>query len=104
MAEYEQSKAARIAAQNSFNDIAEAERLRRFLAVSEKIHPPDTLADHEGAVETRQESPASGRWILQCSSMKKWIDFAYSDVPVLWVNGIPGAGTTLSSDQKARTL
>lgn len=90
--EYELSKAARLIAQNNFEDNAKAESLRRFLAVTEKIHPSNTLTDHEGTVEIRQEYPESGRWILRNPFLRDWMDFTRPNVPVLWVNGIPGAG------------
>ena len=90
--EYEQSQAARLLAQNTFENIAKAENLRRDLAVTEKIHPPNTLSDHEVTIETRHEYPESGRWILRHPSLRDWMDFRCPEIPVLWVNGIPGAG------------
>lgn len=92
LAEYELSKAARIAAQDSFEEIAKAERLRRLLTVTEKVRPPNTLADHEGALESRQDYPESGKWILRHPYLKDWMDLTCTNIPVLWVNGIPGAG------------
>ena len=97
LVEYEQSKVARLAAENSFEEMAKAEKSRRYLAVAEKIHPPNTRTDHEGAVETRHEHPESGRWILQHRSLRDWMDFTRPDGPVLWINGIPGAGVCLPS-------
>ena len=95
LVEYEQSKAARLAAQKSFEDIARAETRRRLLAVTEKIHPPHTLTDHEGAAEIRQDYPESGKWILRHPFLRDWLDFTRPNVPALWVNGIPGAGIGL---------
>lgn len=104
LVEYEQSRAARLAAQNSFEEIAKAERLRRFLAVTEKVHPPNTLADHEGAVAIRQEYPESGKWILRHPSLRDWMDFTRPNLPVLWVNGIPGAGIFPPLQHKTQIL
>ena len=80
-------------AQSSFEDAAKAERLRRLLAVIEKINAPSTLADHEAFTELRQEYPASGRWILQHPFFRNWKDFTCPHADLLWINGIPGAGT-----------
>ena len=105
--EYEQSRVARLDAQNSFEDIAKAERSRRFLAVTEKIRPPNTLTDHEGATEIRQEYPESGRWILQHPCLKDWKDFTCPKSPpttVLWINGIPGAGILPPFDLDIQSL
>ena len=79
-------------AQNSFEDAAKAERLRRLLAVTEKINAPSTLTDHEVLTELRQEYPASGRWILQHPFFRNWKDFTCPHADLLWINGIPGAG------------
>lgn len=95
LVEYEQSKLARLAAQNSFEEIAKSEKDRRFIAVIEKVHPPNSLNDHEQAVEARQEHPGTGRWILGAGQLRQWMDPLATDVPVLWVNGIPGAGKTI---------
>lgn len=81
-----------MAAQTSFEEIARAERPRRLLSVTEKIHPPSTLTDHEGAVEKRLEYLESGKWILGDPFLRGWMDLTRSNIPVLWVNGIPGAG------------
>lgn len=105
--EYEQSRVARLDAQNSFENIAKAERSRRFLAVTEKLRPPNTLSDHEGATEIRQDYPESGRWILQHPFLKDWIDFKCSKCPptrVLWINGIPGAGIIRPFDLDIQSL
>ena len=90
--DYEKSKTARLTAQNSFEEIAKAERLRRYLAVTEKIHPPNTLSDQEETAEIRQDYPDSGKWILKHPYLREWMDLTRPNVPVLWVNGIPGAG------------
>ena len=79
-------------AQSSFEDAAKAERLRRLLAVTEKINASSTLTDHEALTELRQEYPASGRWILQHPFFRNWKDFTCPNADLLWINGIPGAG------------
>ena len=92
LVEYEESKRARLAAETNFEEVARSERLRRLLAVTQKIHPPNTVNDHESAVETCQEYPQSGRWILRHRSLIDWMDFTNPNVPLLWINGIPGSG------------
>ena len=52
----------------------------------------NTLADHEGTLKTRQDYPESGKWILRHPYLKDWMDLTCTNIPVLWVNGIPGAG------------
>ena len=102
LVEYEQSNAARVIAQSSFEDAAKAERLRRLLAVIEKINAPSTIADHEAFTELRQEYPPSGRWILQHPFFRNWKDFTCPHADLLWINGIPGAGILPSFTQASR--
>jgi len=90
--EYEQSQAARLVAQNNFDQIAKAERNRRFLAITEKIHAATSLTDHEYLLEILKEYPRTGRWILDCATLKDWMNPSSTKVPLLWLNGIPGAG------------
>ena len=94
--DYEQSKLARVAAENSFGDIAKAEKKRRSLAVTDKIRPPNSRIDQDKAKETRQEYPESGKWILRQASLRDWMDLNRPNLPLLWVNGIPGAGISPS--------
>ena len=91
--EYGQSEIARVAAQTHFDETAKAEKLRRSLAVTEKIHPPNSRIDQEKTKEARQEYRESGRWILRHNLLKDWMDLSCQNVRPLWVNGIPGAGT-----------
>ena len=90
--DYEQSKLDRIAAQNSFAKIVEAEKKKRLLAVTDKIRPPNSRIDQDKAEETRQAYPESGKWILRHAYLRDWMDLSCPNVPLLWVNGIPGAG------------
>ena len=94
--DYEQSKIARVAAKNSFEEIAEAEKKRRSLAVTDKIRPPNSRIDQDKAKETRQEYAESGKWILRHAFLRDWIDLNRPNLPFLWVNGIPGAGISPS--------
>ena len=89
-------------AQSSFEDAAKAERLRRLLAVTEKINAPSTLTDHEILIELHQEYPTSGRWILQHPFFRNWKDFTWPHAGLLWINGIPGAGILPIHSQVSR--
>ena len=89
-------------AERSFEDAAKAERLRRLLAVVEKINAPSTDMDHETFIELRQEYPTSGRWILQHPLFKNWKDFRCPHADLLWINGIPGAGILPIHTQMSR--
>lgn len=86
-----------MAAQKSFEEIAEAEKKRRFITVTEKIHPPNSHTDQEHAAEIRRDFPEAGRWLLLRDQVKEWMDPLSTKIPLLWLNGIPGAGMLRSS-------
>ena len=88
-------KNSRLAAENKVEEEAKVERRIHLSAVTERLHPPNTLNDHERAVKTRENYLESGRWILHHPLLKDWMDFTSTNVPVLWINGIPGAGILL---------
>ena len=102
--DYEQSKLARVAAKNSFEEIAEAEKKRRSLAVTDKIRPPNSRIDQDKAKEARQEYPESGKWILRHAFLRDWMDLDCPNAPLLWVNGIPGAGISHPLPQSVRPM
>ena len=54
--------------------------------------PPDAQARHEDAARARHG--LSGQWLLNYPRFTKWFSFDYCAEPLLWLNGIPGAGTS----------
>lgn len=55
----------------------------------------EQLVDHESFCEVRRENTGSGNWIMQNETVVSWINDATPRYPVLWLNGIPGAGKRL---------
>lgn len=94
--EYEQSQAARLTVQVDSEEIVKAEKHRRFMAMTEKIHAATVLTDHEYMLEILEGYPQTGRWILGCAVMKEWMNPASTNAPILWLNGIPGSGELIS--------
>jgi hypothetical protein len=59
-------------------------------SVIDKINPPNCHADQNAASEQRKESH-SGRWVLQ--NFRAWRNITNTGSnPLLYMNGIPGAG------------
>jgi hypothetical protein len=52
----------------------------------------DSVLDQEISAAIRDEYPSTGKWILQDIKIKSWMDPNNSMVPIMWMNGIPGAG------------
>src|SRR5947208_3650562 len=91
-----ESQRARAVAEKHFEEDEKAERSRRSIAVIEKIRPPNCQVDQDCAAETRHESQ-TGQWILQHKQVKDWMNSQSTMNPLLWLNGIPGAGKLLCS-------
>jgi hypothetical protein len=53
---------------------------------------PEQITDHEYFRKVRDRNPGSGDWIVQKEVMSSWIQEDSPRYPVIWLNGIPGAG------------
>ncbi|KAK0115665.1 hypothetical protein ONS96_014111 [Cadophora gregata f. sp. sojae] len=80
---------------NEFRLAEEARSQRKRLDVVTWLSAFDPILDHEAAMTARIMYPSSGRWLLQESKMKAWLDHNIGSSPLLWMNGIPGAGKTI---------
>ena len=54
--------------------------------------PSDCESHQRAHRQTRSICPDPGRWLLNNSQFKAWLDPEFCSVPLLWLNGIPGAG------------
>jgi hypothetical protein len=68
----------------------------RLESIIDKISSPNCHADQNAASEQRKESQ-SGRWILQNDHLRAWRNVNAISNPLLYINGIPGAGTDFKS-------
>ncbi|KAI9644159.1 hypothetical protein NHQ30_007512 [Ciborinia camelliae] len=78
-----------------FEAIEKEDNRRQRLALLDWLAATDPILDHESAVAMRADYPSSGNWILQENTIKTWLDAQQSTIPLLWINGIPGAGKTI---------
>ncbi|KAF7918225.1 uncharacterized protein EAE98_009837 [Botrytis deweyae] len=78
-----------------FEAIEKEDTKRQRLALLDWLASTDPIPDHEFAVSMRADYPSSGNWILQENKIKAWLDPQQLTVPLLWINGIPGAGKTI---------
>jgi hypothetical protein len=60
----------------------------QWLAVGEQ-----SQEDHSGYQQIRSVYSSTAHWIIQHPSVEHWIEADVPSTPVLWMNGIPGAGT-----------
>lgn len=92
VAHFEEAQEARQCAKDAALKAEEAEKRRVMIAVTEWLAPPDSKGDQQQYSKIRSEYPNTGRWLLKASKVKKWLDNLNTEVPLLWLRGIPGAG------------
>ena len=64
--------------------------IREWLAVESQ-----SLSDHDAYQNIRKEYSTTTSWILDHDTVKDWIASDNPPTPLVWMNGIPGAGTNL---------
>jgi hypothetical protein len=88
----QQAQAARIANEKAFEKISIAERHEQYVVVQNWLSAVNTKVDHEGFAAMRLEYPSTGQWVLNKEAVKVWLNPDNSAVPIVWLQGIPGAG------------
>ncbi|KAE9372535.1 hypothetical protein N431DRAFT_536388 [Stipitochalara longipes BDJ] len=65
------------------------------IAVINWLSAADADDDQVAFSAARQDIPDTGRWILDQPNIKTWLDPRQDTVPIVWLNGKPGAGKTI---------
>ncbi|KAF2658989.1 C2H2 domain-containing protein [Lophiostoma macrostomum CBS 122681] len=74
----------------------EEERNNKARAVKEWLATgSQSKLDHEKHMEVRQNYQTTGLWILKHEYIIDWMDADVPVTPLVWMNGIPGAGKTI---------
>lgn len=90
---------------DQLNTMETAEREEKYFAVMQWIAGAHTELDHDRACGVWREDLSSGRWILRNPALERWKGADTTASSILWLNGIPGAGTlTLKAVLYARLL
>ncbi|KAI9683271.1 MAG: hypothetical protein M1822_006136 [Bathelium mastoideum] len=84
---------------NDVNNVFERERktnedLHR-LVVKQWLSATDCEAQQNRHRNTRSICPNAGSWLLEHPRFQQWFSPDYCTAPLLWLNGIPGAGKTI---------
>lgn len=82
----------RVMAEAEFRGLREAEDLRRRSAVRDWLSAANVEEDQEFKASVRAEYLGVCSWILAHKSVQAWSDSNPHSLPLLWINGIPGAG------------
>jgi hypothetical protein len=99
----QESRDARLQSQASFAVLEREANLAKTLAVVNWLSAADAGLDQEDFAGKRQVVPDSGRWILEESKVKNWLEPADSSLPIFWLNGIPGAGNADCLESSAKS-
>lgn len=84
---------ARATAEAEYQRRTEDEERHRQIIVRNWLSAASTDADQEKGLNARKDCPNSGRWLLENQYMQAWFNVEFCTTPMLWLNGIPGAGT-----------
>ncbi|PYH80228.1 hypothetical protein BO82DRAFT_393179 [Aspergillus uvarum CBS 121591] len=96
---------ARLKALEHFKAEERAQRLQQYHVIKTDVNPrmyDDKLNWCHGRI-----CDGSGAWLLRDKAFTRWLDFSAGTSPVLWLQGIPGAGKTFLASlavDKARTV
>lgn len=97
VAQIEDFQKARKIDDDRFETERRDEDLRRLKTVYDWLRPAGVENDHYEFMKTRAAFPDTGRWLLDHPTFQEWFDPHYPMVPpLLWLNGIPGAGKSLN--------
>jgi hypothetical protein len=91
--QFQESRALRLQFQDSFKAAEKTERENRRLAVMNWLSAADAHLDQEGVAMVRHDYPGTCRWIIEKPELKAWYDPEDTLVRLIWLKGIPGAGS-----------
>lgn len=88
-----EAQRAREIAGSHLEAMQDIESKKQLTTVLDRLEAPDYQIDHYAASEQRRRSH-SGKWIFRHKAFLEWADTHGN--PLLYINGIPGAGTIAS--------
>ncbi|KAK7999487.1 hypothetical protein PG990_012087 [Apiospora arundinis] len=82
--------------------------LRQIRDVINWLKPTNVEIDQAALIKARADHLGTGQWLFENTLFKEWFDPRFPTIPpLLWINGIPGAGKTMLASlvvQKAQEL
>ncbi|KAH8892450.1 hypothetical protein GQ53DRAFT_646497 [Thozetella sp. PMI_491] len=82
-------------AEAEFKAAREAEMGRRRRIVHEWLDPYNSELVHDEHSSARAGDPQCGTWLIEDTTFQKWFHPNLCSKPLLWLNGIPGAGKSV---------
>ncbi|KAI3335699.1 putative zinc finger protein [Ustulina deusta] len=82
--------------------------LQRIRDVHNWLRATNVEVDQDNHAKARAEYPGTGRWLIETALFQDWFNPRFPTIPpLLWLNGIPGAGKTILASlvvEEARRL
>lgn len=88
----QEARDARYQSEVSFKAFEQEQNHTKTLAVISWLSAADPDIDQATFAATRQDIAETGRWILSEPTVKAWSDLSQTNIPMVWLNGKPGAG------------
>lgn len=104
---FEQSLKARETAELLLKEFRQVEKKRQLDVVRTWLASPNVEIDQQTYCSIRNDCPNSGKWLLTVPKFRSWFDPDFCSTPLLWINGIPGAGKSVLASvivEEARKL
>ncbi|KAK7397580.1 hypothetical protein QQX98_013055 [Neonectria punicea] len=93
--QFDETQKQRRLAEISFQGLQNVYFRQRLHDVKQWLSPYNSKLQHDMCAKAKAECPGSGAWLLGDNRFKAWFDPIYCTTPLLWLNGIPGAGKTV---------
>ncbi|KAH7022148.1 hypothetical protein EDB80DRAFT_694105 [Ilyonectria destructans] len=90
---FEETQTLRRLAEEKFQGLQNDYLRQRLPEVMRWLSPYNSKLQHDKC--TKDKFPGSGEWLLAERGFKNWFDPFFCSTPLLWLNGIPGAGKTV---------
>jgi hypothetical protein len=88
----QESRDARLQSQAAFAAMEKEHIGTKIRTISTWLSTGDWSDDQENFAAKRRDIPGSGAWVLDEAKVKAWLDPLSFHMPLLWLNGKPGAG------------
>ncbi|XTI89154.1 hypothetical protein V2W45_1469393 [Cenococcum geophilum] len=89
---FQELHAARLKAEAESRSIEDMEKSRRLGTLRAWLSAAPASSDYENFIRKLKDYPESGLWLANDDRIQSWLNPDTCGSPLLWVNGIPGAG------------
>jgi hypothetical protein len=94
IAHYQEHQATTVIFHENWAQQIKVEKEKRLVAVQNwLVVGPQAKDDHAEHQRIRDEYPTTAAWIFKHDYVKDWVEADLPESPLLWMHGIPGAGT-----------